>query len=122
MALRKRLEDESYELQKLQKEYTQLVDSRRQLESQLQENQLVDEEFKRLGENTKIYKLTGPVLLPQDKTEAVANVEKRLEFIQGEIKRIEGRLEDLEKQQKGKIEEISRLQAELQKQVTSTSA
>lgn len=36
------------------------------------------------SENT-VYKMIGPVLVPQDQTEAKGNVEKRLEFIQSDM-------------------------------------
>lgn len=36
-------------------------------------------------ENANIYKLVGPVLLKQDKTEAVLAVDGRLEFIDKEM-------------------------------------
>lgn len=32
-----------------------------------------------------MYKLVGPVLVPQDQAEAKANVEKRLDFIRGDM-------------------------------------
>lgn len=38
-----------------------------------------------MDEEAKIYKLVGPVLLKQDRAEAVMNVDKRLEFIQSEM-------------------------------------
>ncbi|KAJ1922262.1 Prefoldin subunit 6 [Mycoemilia scoparia] len=114
MSIQKKFEDESYALQKLQKG-SQMINSRRQLESQLQENKMVEEEFKLLKDNAKIYKLTGPVLLPQEKLEAVGNVEKRIEFINNETKRVENRIEELQKLQKEKIEQVHRLREEIQK-------
>lgn len=78
---------------------TQLQDlgaARSQLEAQLQENKIVLEEFGDLDESAQIYKLTGPVLMPQDFGEAKLNVSKRIEFIEGEIRRVE---EKLQKQQ-----------------------
>lgn len=35
-------------------------------------------------EDAAVYKLVGPVLIPQDLIEAKANVAKRLEYMQGE--------------------------------------
>ncbi|KAJ1964289.1 Prefoldin subunit 6 [Dipsacomyces acuminosporus] len=111
---RKKLETESMALQKLQKEYATLVESRQKLDSQLQENELVDKEFKLMKDSARVYKLTGPVLLPQDKAEAMANVEKRIEFIKGEIKRVDLRVEQLAKEQEKKSVEIFKLQMEIQ--------
>ncbi|KAI8321579.1 Prefoldin [Martensiomyces pterosporus] len=111
---RKKLEKETMELQSLQKEYSTLVQSRQKLDSQLQENELVDKEFKVMKDSARVYKLTGPVLLLQDKAEAAANVEKRLEFIRGEIKRVDQRIEQLSKEQEKKSVEIFKLQMDIQ--------
>lgn len=42
-------------------------------------------EFAQLDDDSNIYKLVGPVLLKQDKTEAVMAVNGRLEFIEKEM-------------------------------------
>ena len=42
------------------------------------------QEFASLKEEANIYKLVGPVLLKQEKTEAVMAVDGRLEFIENE--------------------------------------
>jgi len=75
----------SLEFNKYQNELSELLSSRQQLETQFQENSIVLNEFKNLEDDAKIYKLTGPVLLPQDKSEANINVEKRIEFIKNEM-------------------------------------
>lgn len=62
-----------------------LVDARQKLESQQQENQGVQTEFNQLDDESNIYKLVGPVLLKQDKTEALMAVNGRLEFIEKEM-------------------------------------
>lgn len=72
-------------MNKKKTEYTKAVESRQKLDSQLQENKLVQDEFKLLKEDANIYKLIGPVLTKQDKTEAVTNVDKRIEFITAEM-------------------------------------
>uniref|UniRef100_A0A060T5G8 ARAD1B11198p n=1 Tax=Blastobotrys adeninivorans TaxID=409370 RepID=A0A060T5G8_BLAAD len=84
-------EKKSEEFNALQREMSGLVATRQQLEAQLQENKIVQKEFDTLGDE-KIYKLIGPVLVPQEKVEATTNVNKRLEFIQSEIKRVEARI------------------------------
>lgn len=43
------------------------------------------QEFNLLTPNNTIYKLIGSALVKQDPTEAKANVNKRLEFIQNEM-------------------------------------
>ena len=62
-----------------------LVDARQKLESQQQENQGVQSEFASLDGDSNIYKLIGPVLLKQDKNEAIMAVNGRLEFIEKEM-------------------------------------
>jgi chaperonin cofactor prefoldin len=44
-----------------------------------------NQEFASLKDDANIYKLVGPVLLKQDKTEAVLAVDGRLEFIENEM-------------------------------------
>lgn len=61
------------------------VSARQRLEAQEQENLGVQKEFKKLSDNSNVYKLVGPVLLKQDRTEADAAVNGRLEYIGGEM-------------------------------------
>jgi len=42
-------------------------------------------EFAKLANDANIYKLVGPVLFKQDRTEAVIGVDGRLEFIEKEM-------------------------------------
>ncbi|KAJ2000976.1 Prefoldin subunit 6 [Coemansia thaxteri] len=111
---RKKLESETMALQKLQKEYATLVTSRQKLDSQLQENTLVSKEFKLLSDEARVYKLIGPVLVPQEKAEAATNVEKRLEYITAELSRLEKRIEDQAKEQEKTSVEIFKLQMDIQ--------
>lgn len=92
--------------QALQAELEDLIIARQKLETQLQENKIVTEEFDQLKEETQVYKLTGNVLLPVEQAEARSNVTKRLQFIEGEIIRCENNI-------KGKQEEQEKLRAEL---------
>lgn len=80
-----------------QTQLNELIGARQQLETQYQENKIVLGEFEHLNEDSKIYKLTGPVLMPQDYNEAKLNVNKRIEFIQDEIKRAENKIQEQEK-------------------------
>ena len=54
------------------------------------------QELELLEEDSNIYKLIGPVLIKQDPLEAKSNVKKRLEFIQGELDRVDSQLKKLE--------------------------
>ena len=53
-------------------------------------------------------------MLPQDYSEAEMNVKKRIEFIEGEIKRVETRIEAEEKKMEGIRGDIVALRALVQ--------
>ncbi|ORY60421.1 Prefoldin beta-like protein, partial [Neocallimastix californiae] len=95
------------EYQEIQKDFSKSVISRQQLESQKQENESIQQEFKELKDDAVIYKMIGPVLVKQDKADATQNVDKRLEYINGEIKRIEKIIKDLEEKQEKKKNEVA---------------
>jgi prefoldin beta subunit len=90
------------------------VSARQTLESQLAENQAVSAEFATLTDSSNIYKLIGPVLVKQDKTDAVAAVNGRLDFIEKEIKRTEGRIRELQESSEKKRGEVMNLQQKTQ--------
>lgn len=50
-----------------------------------------------MKEDTPVFKLVGPVLVKQDPEEAKANVAKRLDFIKGELTRIQKAIEAKQK-------------------------
>ncbi|KAI8098009.1 Prefoldin [Gilbertella persicaria] len=109
-----KLEAESKAFQLLQKELAQVIENRQRLESQQQENELVNTEFKHLDEESNIYKLVGPVLVKQDKAEAATNVKNRLNLISSEIKRVETQLAELTQKAETKKQEIAQLQMQYQ--------
>ncbi|KAF4304964.1 Prefoldin subunit 6 [Botryosphaeria dothidea] len=110
----KKLQDLSDEFQTLQTELQTIVDGRQKLESQQQENKGVQQEFEKVADDANVYKLVGPVLLKQDKSEAVMAVNGRLEFIEKEIKRIEGQINEVQERSEKKKIEIITLQTEMQ--------
>lgn len=94
-------------------------------------HQSAQQEFSILEDDANIYKLVGPVLLKQDKPEAVMNVDKRLEFIEAEMfvhhqptgftqltvgysKRVEAQIKSFGDKQENKKMEIIKLQNDLQ--------
>ncbi|KAF1946637.1 Prefoldin [Clathrospora elynae] len=83
--LQKKLQELSDSYQGLQGELGIAVEARQRLESQQQENTTVKKEFDLLDDDANIYKQIGPVLLKQDKTEAVMSVNGRLEFIEKQM-------------------------------------
>lgn len=63
------------------------------------------QEFDLLDDEANIYKQIGPVLLKQDKTEALMSVNGRLEFIDKEIRRFETQIKTIQdKSEKLKVE------------------
>ncbi|KAK2628910.1 hypothetical protein QTJ16_002013 [Diplocarpon rosae] len=106
----------SEEYQKLQQDLQKSVSARQKLESQQQENKAVHTEFEGLGEDANIYKMVGPVLLKQDKAEAVMAVNGRLEFIENEIKRIEKQISDVEGKSDAVRQQMIQIQSEGQQQ------
>ncbi|GIJ87573.1 hypothetical protein Asppvi_006483 [Aspergillus pseudoviridinutans] len=111
----------SDEYQKLQTDLEGFIDARQKLESQQQENKGVQDEFAKLDEDSKIYKIVGPVLLKQDKNEAVMAVNGRLEFIEKEIKRIEGQIKEAQEKAEKKRAEIVQFQTQLQQQAAASA-
>ncbi|QGA15610.1 hypothetical protein EYB26_003270 [Talaromyces marneffei] len=112
----KALQALSEEYQNLQAELETIILARQKLESQQQENQAVQQEFASLDDDSNIYKLVGPVLLKQEKSEAVMAVDGRLEFIEKEIKRIEGQIQEINNKSDKKRTEIIQLQSQVQQQ------
>lgn len=90
------------------------VEARQRLESQQAENQAVQKEFKNLAEDADIYRLVGPVLLKQDKSEAKSTVDGRLDFIGKEMERTESRIKDLQQNSEKKRMDLIQLQQKLQ--------
>ncbi|KZZ92405.1 Prefoldin [Moelleriella libera RCEF 2490] len=109
-----RLQALSEEYQKLQQELQETVVSRQKLQSQQQENAGVFKEFEKLGDGEVIYKLVGPVLLKQDKVEAESTVKGRLDFIAGEVTRLEGQIKETQEKLGKKRTEIVQIQASAQ--------
>ncbi|KAK3088810.1 hypothetical protein FSP39_024008 [Pinctada imbricata] len=120
--IQKRLQTEVEKFQTVQKEYQKCVSVRQQLDAQLNENSLVKEELDRLADGDNVYKMIGPALVKQDLPEAKQNVQKRIDYISGEIKRQEGLIKDLDKKQDSHRETLSKLQQQFQQQQVKAAA
>ncbi|KAJ8702420.1 Prefoldin subunit 6, variant 2 [Pleurotus ostreatus] len=107
MSLQAKLQVVTSEFQKLQIDLSNAVEARQRLEAQLSENQLVKKEFDQLKPESVVYKQIGPVLVKQDQSEAKSNVDTRLEFITGEIKRVESQIKEIEQKSEKKKTEVS---------------
>jgi prefoldin beta subunit len=68
------------------------------------------------GSSTTLYKLLGPVLVPQPVDEGQRTVRKRLEFIRGEKERLESKIQSIEKKGESLSLKIQGMQASLQQQ------
>ena len=108
--IQEQLQKELESFQKLQKDLQKLVTGRQQLDAQYNENKVVQDELGLVEADANVYKLTGPVLIKQDLSEAKLNVGKRLDYIQGELKRHEKSIKDLQSKQEQKKELLTKLQ------------
>eukprot|EP00667_Euglena_gracilis_P033301 EG_transcript_53638 len=95
----RRLNVEVKELKELQTQAAKLVQQRSQMAAQQNENEMVRQELALMEETAAVYKLIGPVLVQQDKEDATSIVDKRLEYITGEMKRLDKQLSDNEEKQ-----------------------
>ncbi len=102
--------------EKLQTDLNQAIRAKTLLDSQLQENQAVEKEFELLKDDNHIFKLIGPVLVTQEKDEAVTNIKKRIEYIQNESKRLEVQIKEFETKSEAKRAEIIKIQQQAMQQ------
>ena len=113
VALQEKLGAETETFRSLQKDLQKCLSSAQQLEAQLKENEVVKEELSLVKDDSKVFKLIGPVLVKQDLDEARSNVDKRLQYIEGEVKRNDSLLSDLKKKQLEQKEIIDGVQKSL---------
>ena len=70
-------------------------------------------EFASLPIESNIYKLVGPILLKQERSDAISAVNGRLEFIEKEIQKTEERIKELQDGSDKVRGEIGALQARM---------
>lgn len=73
------------DIKKLRAEQTQFRANIQVYELKKNENEMVRKELDFIGENDIVYKLTGPLLVKEDISEAKQNVTKRVDFINSEM-------------------------------------
>merc|ERR1712013_61497 len=78
-------------------------------------NKQVKEELDMAADGAKVFKLIGPALVNQDLGEAKGNVEKRISYITGELKRKDDQLAALDKKQDESREKMQEVQMQMQK-------
>ena len=88
-------------------EYQKAQRASQQLIQQQHENAMVLQELELAGEEQLMYKKIGPVLIRQEKVEAVSNVKKRLEFIENEVERLEDKMKNVSEKMAKKQRQIS---------------
>lgn len=119
--VQRKLQELSEKYQSLQADLGTKVEARQKLESQQQENSTVKKEFDILDDDANIYKQIGPVLLKQDKTEAVMAVNGRLEFIDKQIKDIEKQIQGIQENSEKIKGEIIQIQTAAQQSQAAAS-
>lgn len=115
--IRKMYEDVQVHLKairEIQTKRTKFIETRHQLGAQKNENDLVRDELNRLEENAGVYKLIGPALVSQDREDAKAIVDKRLEFINDQIKRVEANIVQCDKEEQSESDKVVDLQRKMQ--------
>eukprot|EP01117_Protostelium_nocturnum_P009827 TRINITY_DN3505_c1_g5_i2.p1 TRINITY_DN3505_c1_g5~~TRINITY_DN3505_c1_g5_i2.p1 ORF type:complete len:129 (-),score=55.81 TRINITY_DN3505_c1_g5_i2:144-530(-) len=113
-SLQAKLEVEVREFRSLQKQIGNFQNTRAQYLTQSNENGMVKKELELVEDEGEIFKLIGPALIKQEKTEALSNVNKRLEWIKGELTKIDTTIQDLEKKTEEKKKKVGELQGQLQ--------
>jgi len=109
------MQEKVEKLQGLQKTQQKTLMARQTLDSQISENKLVKDELDGLEEDAKVFKLIGPALIRQENSDAKQNVNKRIDYISGELKRHDETLADLDKKQDELREELQTIQTQMQK-------
>lgn len=112
--IQKNVQNEIDVLKKHEKEYKSLQQTRQQLDGQLNENEVVKTELDFVKENEEVYKMIGKVLIKQDLVEAKTNVTKRIDYIKGEIKRVDNASTVTEMKLEECRTKLTKLQQELQ--------
>lgn len=112
--LEKELQTAVQAVQTLQKELQKSVSAHSQLEAQYNENTIVKDELAILGEDARVFKLVGPILVRQDLVESRDIIDKRLEYISGEMNRHEKAIKETEDKQEGCKKQIGEIQSHYQ--------
>ena len=109
------VDEEVAKYRSLQEDIMQKRGQLRHLVSQQNENEMVKQELGLLSDNAVVYKMVGPVLLKNELDDAKMTVNKRLEFISGEVKKVESSLEQMEKHATEVARKVNEMQSLMQK-------
>ncbi|KEP65641.1 UNVERIFIED_CONTAM: prefoldin subunit 6, putative [Hammondia hammondi] len=86
---------------------------RNKLMTQQNENEGVAKELGQLQDDSVLYKIVGPVLVRQNREDATATVNKRLDYIRGELQRCDKLDADMKTQLKEATQRIETLQKKM---------
>ncbi len=78
--------------------------------AQKSENESVLKEFQVLEQSATVWKMTGPIMVKQDRDEAQENVTKRLDFIKTELEKLEEVIKQKEAAFESRREELIKIQ------------
>jgi len=120
-ALAREVEDKLKAYRALQGEIQVIIGRKSQTLSQFNENTLVKGELDLLTEGSRVMKLVGPVLMSVELEEAKENVGKRLEFIEGEVQKLDSSIEQKEKELSAMGDEIASLQQKMQAEAAAAA-
>jgi prefoldin beta subunit len=93
----------------------ELVQQRARVQQQHTENSMVMQELELANTEDGVYKLVGPVLMKQEHSEAKETVSRRLEYLTGELKKLDAQLAEQDKVQNTKREKLQEIQAIMHK-------
>jgi len=96
--IQKKFQGEAEKYAVLNKKLNKLVTQSQTLETQLNENQMVKDELDITREDARVFKLVGPVMVPQTVDDAKSNVTRRIEYIKAELKRTSDLVETVTKE------------------------
>ena len=75
-----------------QEEFRAIIEQKQKLDSQMNEILMAKEEVDLLESDATIYKLIGPLMVPQDLTEVKETIDGRLKYLNGKVEYLEKEL------------------------------
>ena len=113
MELYREYEYEGKEIERISKEQVKIREGLQSYEHKKNENVMVKNELELLEEGDVVYKLIGPILIQQDKSDSKIQVEHRLELINKEISKLDRAYKDNEIKIDNKRKKMQDIQAKL---------
>ena len=105
---------EVQKFRRLQEELQELQGDLQTVAAQETENDIVKQELALLSDPAVVYKMIGPVLIKQDLDDAQQTVNKRLEFIRDEKKKMMRKIDEKQERSQELAVKIQGMQRQLQ--------